>query len=181
MVVFASVSPALGVRKFLSDNCAFFRRTTRFCIRKFVSESEWSSRKPDFFLRNDPPSVSGDGWPLEGSRFFWGNVGHVMWAAFKNTLFVYSLATYPPLALGTNFPFLCLEDNAMDYDAYDALLHYIFKEVGHHHPTQLSCSDAFFRRRAKHGSSHLQRTCMRASAFESSRGNIAFSLMRIGP
>ena len=68
----------------------------------------------------------------------------------------------------------------MDYDAYDALLHHIFKEVSHDYPMPPSWSNTFFRPKAKHGSSRPQRTCMLVSAFESRRGNIGFSLMRTG-
>lgn len=68
----------------------------------------------------------------------------------------------------------------MDYDAYDALLHHIFKEVSQAYLMPPSRSNTFYRRRAKHGSSRPQRTCILASAFESRRGNIGFSLMRTG-
>jgi hypothetical protein len=66
----------------------------------------------------------------------------------------------------------------MDYDAYDALLHHIFRQVTKTLFDFRLLSHLFFRRKAMHGSSRPRRTSMQASAFVSKPGNIACSLMR---
>ena len=68
----------------------------------------------------------------------------------------------------------------MDYDAYDALLHHIFRQV--HHDASMTfesfCLILSARRKATRGSSHPRRTSMQASAFVSKPANTAYSLMK---
>lgn len=68
----------------------------------------------------------------------------------------------------------------MDYDAYDALLHHIFRQV--HHDVSMTfesfCLIFFARRKATRGSSRPQRTSTLASAFVSKLANTAYSLTR---
>lgn len=75
---------------------------------------------------------------------------------------------------------LFLEDQVMDYDAYDALLHHIFRQVRHDTSTtpKSFCLILFCRRKATHGSSRPRRTSTLASAFVSKRANTAYSLTR---
>ena len=70
----------------------------------------------------------------------------------------------------------------MDYDAYDALLHHIFRQVRHNASDFLTLlcliSLLFCRRKATHGSSRPPRMSTQASAFVSKQANTACSLTR---
>jgi hypothetical protein len=68
----------------------------------------------------------------------------------------------------------------MDYDAYDALLHHIFRQVRHDASmtSESFCLIFLARRKAMRGSSRPQRTSTQASAFVSKQANIAYSLTR---